>query len=432
MTGSARIAVTLAIFAAMVALVVIRPRRWNDAWWTTLAATAMLAAALMLALGLVTPHEAIGAVLAGKNALLFLLSLLALSLLVGKSGFFDWAAIRCAQAARGDAHALYRNAFVAGAIVTAVFSLDTTAVMLTPVLLALVSRLRIPAAPYVVLCAFVANVGSLLLPISNLTNLLFADAFRQTFAAFAARMIVPQLVALVTTCAILRWHFRHELPSRFEGESLPDPASVVPNHFYFVICIAVLAAVLVCYFLAPLMGLEPYVFAFAASAALAVAGLLAKRVQVRTVLELSWDLFPFVIGLFIAVQGLENLGIVGISSGWLAEMRAGSPEKLLATAGATALASNIVNNLPAALIARSVLLHSNAPKGTVLAALIGADVGPMITPFGSLATMLVLAFARRDGVEVRAGQLVMLGLWAAPVIVILTTVALSLSFALVR
>jgi arsenical pump membrane protein len=143
-------------------------------------------------------------------------------------------------------------------------------------------------------------------------------------------------------------------------------------------------------------------------------------------------LFPFVIGLFIAVQGLENLGIVGISSGWLAEMRAGSPEKLLATAGATALASNIVNNLPAALIARSVLLHSNAPMGTVLAALIGADVGPMITPFGSLATMLVLAFARRDGVEVRAGQLVMLGLWAAPVIVILTTVALSLSFALVR
>jgi arsenical pump membrane protein len=306
MTGSARIAVTLAIFAAMVALVVIRPRRWNDAWWT------MLAAALMLALGLVTPHEAIGAVLAGKNALLFLLSLLALSLLVGKSGFFDWAAIRCAQAARGDAHALYRNAFVAGAIVTAVFSLDTTAVMLTPVLLALVSRLRIPAAPYVVLCAFVANVGSLLLPISNLTNLLFADAFRQTFAAFAARMIVPQLVALVTTCAILRWHFRHELPSRFEGESLPDPASVVPNHFYFVICIAVLAAVLVCYFLAPLMGLEPYVFAFAASAALAVAGLLAKRVQVRTVLELSWDLFPFVIGLcghFVRVACGDESGV---------------------------------------------------------------------------------------------------------------------------
>jgi arsenical pump membrane protein len=426
MTGTARIVVTLAVFAAMVALVVVRPRRWNDAWWT------MLGAAAMLVLGLVTPREAIGAILSGKNALLFLLSLLALSLLVGKSGFFDWAAIRCALVAKGDAHSLYRNAFVAGAIVTAVLSLDTTAVMLTPVLLALVKRLKVPAAPYVVLCAFVANVGSLALPISNLTNLLFADAFHQTFAAFAARMIVPQLVALVTTYAILRWHFRRALPDRFDGESLPEPASVVANRAYFLVCVTVLAVVLICYFLAPLMGLEPYVFAFAGSAVLAFAGVAGGRVRIRAVRELAWDLFPFVIGLFIAVQGLENLGIVGVESGWLASMRPGSPEKLLTAAGATALTSNIMNNLPAALIARSVLLRSHSHMGTVLAALIGADAGPMITPFGSLATMLVLAFARRDGEEVHTGRLVMLGLWATPVIVVLTTLALALSFALVR
>jgi arsenical pump membrane protein len=113
-------------------------------------------------------------------------------------------------------------------------------------------------------------------------------------------------------------------------------------------------------------------------------------------------------------------------------MRPGSPQKLLAAAGATAIASNLVNNLPAALIARSVLLTSHAHMGTVLASLIGADAGPMVTPFGSLATMLVLAFARRDGVEVRAGRLVLLGLWAVPVIVVLATLALALTFALVR
>jgi arsenical pump membrane protein len=426
MTGTARIVMTLAVFAAMLALMVVRPRRWNEAWWT------MLAAAAMLALGLVTPHEAIGAVLAGKNTLLFLLSLLALSLLVGKSGFFDWAAIRCALVAKGDAHSLYRNAFVAGAIITAILSLDTTAVMLTPVLLALVKRLKVPAAPYVLLCAFVANVGSLALPISNLTNLLFADAFRQTFAAFAARMIVPQLVALVTTYAILRWHFRRSLPSGFDTESLPEPASVVPNHAYFLVCVTVLGAVLVGYFLAPLLGLEPYVFAFAASAVLLFAGMAAGRVKIYVVRELAWDIFPFVIGLFIAVQGLENLGIVDASSGWLAEMRPGSPEKLLTAAGATAFTANIVNNLPAALIARSVLLRSHAHMGTVLASLIGANVGPMITPFGSLATMLVLGFARRDGVEVRTGRLVLFGLWAVPVILVLTTLTLALTFALVR
>jgi arsenical pump membrane protein len=375
MTGTARNIATPTIFAAMLVLMVVRPRRWNEAWWT------MLAAVAMLVLGLVTPREALGAVLAGKNTLLFLLSLLALSLLVGKSGF----------------------------------------------LIGLRS-----AARWLRMCVFVANVGSLLLPISNLTNLLFADAFHQTFAAFAARMIVPQLVALVTTYAILRWHFRRDLPRTFDGESLPEPASVVPNHPYFLVCVTVLVAVLICYFLAPLLGLEPYVFAFAAIAVLALAGMANGRVQIRFVRELVWDLFPFVIGLFIAVQGLENLGIVGVSSRWLAEMRPGSPQKLLAAAGATAFASNIVNNLPAALIARSILLRSHAHMGTVLSALIGTNVGSMITPFGSLATMLVLAYARRDGEEVRAGQLVRLGLWAVPVILVLTTLALALTFALVR
>jgi len=410
----------------MLALVVMRPRRWNEAWWT------VLGAAAMLALGLVSPREAMSATLAGKNALLFLLSLLALSLLVGKSGFFDWAAIRCAHFSRANAQSLYRNAFVLGAIVTVILSLDTTAVMLTPIVLALVSRLKLPAAPYVVLCAFVANVGSLVLPISNLTNILFADAFHLTFSAFAARMVAPQLVALATTFALLRWHFRRSLPGSFDGASLPKPSSVVPNRNYFVICVTVLVVVLIGYFLAPLVGFEPYVIAFAGSAVLVIAGAATGRLHIRAIGELSWSVFPFVIGLFVAVRGLENLGIVGASVAWLGHLRPGSTQQLFAAAGATAFASNLMNNLPAALIARSVLLASHAQAGTVLAALVGADAGSMITPFGSLATMLVLALARREGVEVRIGELVMFGLWAVPVIVVATTLTLGAVLALAR
>jgi arsenical pump membrane protein len=410
----------------MLVLVFVRPRGWNEAWWT------MLGAAAMLILGLVSPREAIDGTLAGKNALLFLLSLLALSLLVGKSGFFDWAAIRCARIAKGNAHSLYRNSFVLGAIVTAILSLDTTAVMLTPVMLAVVKRLKLPAAPYVLLCAFVANVGSLVLPIGNLTNILFADAFHLTFATFAASMIGPQIVALVTTYAILRWHFRRALPNCFDGGALPDAASVVPNRAYFLASATVLVVVLVGYFLAPIVGVEPYVIAFAGSGVLVIAGAATGRVRIRTAGELSWDLFPFVIGLFTAVQGLENLGIVGVASRWLSDMKPASPENLLVTAGATALASNIMNNLPAALIARSVLLGSHAHTNTILAALVGADAGPMITPFGSLATMLVLALARREGEEVRTREFVMLGLWAAPLIVVATALVLALNTALAR
>jgi arsenical pump membrane protein len=426
MTGTVRLVVTLTIFATTIVLVVVRPRRWNEAWWT------MLGAAALLALGLVTPREAINATVIGKNALLFLFSLLALSLLVGKSGFFDWAAIRSAHHARGNARALYRNTFVLGAIVTAILSLDTTAVMLTPVTVALVKRLKLPAAPYIVLCAIVANVGSLALPISNLTNILFADAFHLTFAAFAARLIAPQLVALAATHALLCRHFRRDLPSRFDSESLPEPASVVPHQGYFLVCVTVLAVVLIGYFLAPLLALEPYVIALAGSGVLAVVGAATGQVRLGAARELSWGLFPFVVGLFVAVQALENLGLIGVASGWLAQMKPGAPGTLLAAAGTTACASNIINNLPAALIARSVLLASHAQTGTVLAALIGADVGAIITPFGSLAHMLVLALARQEGEEVDSRRLLVLGLWLAPVLVVATTLTLALTFAVVR
>jgi len=188
---------------------------------------------------------------------------------------------------------------------TAILSLDTTAVMLTPVMLALVKRLKLPAAPYIVLCALVANVGSLLLPISNLTNILFADAFHLTFAAFAARMIAPQLVALVITYALLRRHFRREISNCFDGESLPEPDGMVPNRIYFLVCVTVLGVVLIGYFVAPFVGIEPYVVAFAGSGVLAIAGAATGRVRIRAVGELSWGVFPFVVGLFVAVQDLR-------------------------------------------------------------------------------------------------------------------------------
>jgi arsenical pump membrane protein len=418
-TGAVRVVVTLAVFAAVLVAVVVRPRGWNEAWWTVFGAIAMLG------LGLVSPREAIEAALAGKNALLFLLSLLSLSMLVGKSGFFEWAALRCARFAKGDARILYRNAFLLGAIVTAVLSLDTTAVILTPVVLALVRRLKMPSAPYVVLCAFVANVGSLLLPVSNLTNILFADAFHLGFTFFASRMLVPQLVALLTTYTILRWQFRAELPERFELQSLPGPDSAVPDRRYFVMCVTVLIVVLMGYFLAPLVGVATYVIAFAGSGVLAIAGAASGRVRFRAFGELAWGVFPFVVGLFIVVRGLENLGVVDKASTWLAHGTPRSPESLVVVSGATASASNVMNNLPAALLARSVLLRSHADVGMVLAGLVGADVGPMITPFGSLATMLVLALARREGQEPRAGRLLVLGLWATPLIVVAATLALT-------
>src|SRR4051812_16275889 len=194
----------------MLALVIKRPRGVHEAVWTT------GGAGLLLALGLISPAAAVAAVAAGREALLFLLALLVLSALVEKSGFFEWAAIYAARLARGDGRALYRNVFVLGTLITAVLSLDTTAVILTPLVLAFVQRLRLPPRPYLFACAFVANNASLLLPVSNLTNLIFAGTFRFSFLHFAARMLAPQLVALVVNYALFRFLFAGELPASFD------------------------------------------------------------------------------------------------------------------------------------------------------------------------------------------------------------------------
>ncbi len=426
MTGAARVVVTLGVFAAMLTLVLVRPRGWHEAWWTALAAL------VMLGLRLVSPADAIAATLDGKAALLFLLALLLLSWLVGKSGFFDWAAIHCARFARGSGRALYRNTFLLGALITATLSLDTTAVILTPIVLALVKRLRMPALPYVILCAFVANVGSLLLPISNLTNILFADTFQLGFALFTARMLGPQVVALGVTYAWLRWSFRRELPARFDPAPLPSPASTVPNRGYFVACVVVLVAVLVGYFLAPLVALEPYAVAFLGVAVLLVAGGLTRQVRARAVTEVLWGVFPFVVGLFVAVRGVVNLGFSPAIAGWLAALRGGDTLAMLTTSAVTAAASNVMNNLPAALLMRGILHDAHVHAGPVFAALVGANAGPVVTPFGSLATMLVLALARRDGVTVPMRSVVGLGVVLSPIVVLLSTLAAAASFAIAR
>lgn len=423
MPEPARIVLTLGVFALTLAGVLLRPKGWHEAWWT------MLGAGLMLLLHLATPAQAARSVWASRDVLLFLLALLLLSALLDRSGFFEWAAIQAARQAGGDAHRLYRNVFFLGAIITATLSLDTTAVILTPLVLAFVRRLRLPARPYILACAFVANTASLLLPVSNLTNLLFVGAFHWSFVGFAARMALPQMVALLVNYAGFRWLFRRELPARLEVSALPDPLSVVPNLSYFRGALLVLTCVLAGYFAAPFVPCPPYVVGFAGCAVLAVWGAGTRQVRASLVRDVAWPLFPFVAGLFVVVQGVENLGLAAPAAAWLGR-QALHP---LAAAGAAALgagaASNIVNNLPAALLAIGVLKAAHAAPPVVYAALLGMDIGPNLTLFGSLATMLVLTTARKAGEDVRGADFFKVGLLVMPLTLGAAALALWLTWA---
>jgi len=413
---------TLAVAALTLLLVLTRPRGWHEAWWTA------GGGALMLALRLETPAQAWRVIRTGQDALLFLLALLLLSALLERSGFFDWSSIQAVRLARGDGRRLYRNVFVLGALITASLSLDTTAVILTPVVLAFVARLKLPARPYIFACAFVANVASLPLPVSNLTNLLFTGAFGLPFGGFALRMLLPQGAALLTNYALFRWCFRGDLPEKFSGDDLPDPQAVVPDVGYFRAAVAVLGLVLVGYFAAPFAHLPPYAVGFAGCLALAVWGVRARQVDGTLLREVSWPVFPFVVGLFVVIGGVENLGLTGPMAGWLLRLDTHPLAGMAAMAGGAGLASNVVNNIPAALLARSVLQQSHAHAPLVYAALLGTNIGPNLTLSGSLATLLVLTSARKKGEDIRALDFFKVGLLVTPLTLLTAVLALWLTF----
>ena len=431
MTLELRCGLTLAVFAATLLWILTKPRGLHEAWG------AAGGAALMLALHLETPAQAWRVTQTGQDALLFLLSLLLLSVLLERSGFFEWAAVEAARRARGDGRRLYRNVFLLGALITAALSLDTTAVILTPVVLAFVSRLKLPARPYLFACAFVANAASLPLPVSNLTNLLFAGAFHLPFGGFFLRMLLPQCAALLLNYFIFRRLFRRELPPEFSDAGLPEPASVVPNSSYFRVSVGVLCFVLLGYFAAPFVPLPPYAVGFAGCLGLILWGIRTQRVGWKLVREISWPVFPFVVGLFVVIGGVENLGLTAPLARSLAPLQAhplwGMPVwGMLAVAGGAGAASNIVNNLPAALLARSILAQAHAGPLLVYGTLLGTNIGPNITLSGSLATLLVREAARKKGEDLPAKEFFKIGLCVTPLLLLAAALTLWLTFLLVR
>lgn len=399
----------LVIFALTLAFMLWRPRGLHEAWPASLGALAMLA------LGQVSLHQGFQVVAQSGDVLLFLLALMLLSALLDRSGFFEWAALHCARLAKGSTKTLYRNVFVLGALTTMVLSLDTTAIVLTPIVLAFVRRLKLPALPFVLACVFVANTASLLLPVSNLTNLLFQSHFHMGFARFTATMLLPQIVVIVLNYGLFYLAFRKTLPRHFDHETLPHPRTVVADQAYFATALWVFAAVTVGYFIGGLWGIKPYMVALAGCLVLLGAGLARGRVDKRLWRDISLPLFPFVIGLFIVMRGVENLGAMAWAQGAFAAM-AHWPvfAQTLGVAFATGLGANIINNIPMALAALKALPHE--AQLLQYGALLGCNLGPNLTVTGSLATMLVLTGARQKGVNLGAAHVLRLGVWVMPLL----------------
>ncbi|WP_330437494.1 SLC13 family permease [Micromonospora sp. NBC_00821] len=329
--------------------------------------------------------------------LLFLGTVIVLAELTAVAGVFDVLASRLAIASRGRWALLFLLCGALATLTTLVLNLDTTAVLLTPVLLALARNLRIPAAPLAVTTVWLANTASLLLPVSNLTNLLAADRVGLAPLAYAARMALPQLAAVTVTMALL-WFgwWRRERPAggRFVPPTRHVPADPVLHRTALAGCLIFVAGILA--------GVEIEIASTVGLALVLVGFLVRSPATLRPGLVPVRLLF-FVTGLFLVVQtlgqhGLDDLvgTLVGADGGALGALRAG---------GTGALLANAVNNLPAYLAGESVLPTGDHTR--LLALLIGTNVGPLAAPWASLATLLWFERCRAAGVAVPVARFVL-------------------------
>ena len=416
---------TLALIAlvAVLAWAVTRPRGWPEAVAAVPAAVILMAAGAIGVSDAITEARLLGPVIG------FLAAILVLAHLCDDDGLFQACGAWMARTGAGPgkltgARRLLAQVFVLASVTTAVLSLDATVVLLTPVVFATASRLDVRARPHVYACTHLANSASLLLPVSNLTNLLAFAASGLAFPRFAALMALPWLAVIGTEYAVFNRFFAADLSVR-PGRAHQDRAKDTPLPVF---TLAIVALTLAGFVGASAAGVNPAWAAFAGAAVLAVRALARRRVSpVSLVRAVDVPFLLFVLGLGIVVKAVVSNGL-GTA---LAPLLPGgtSLPALLATAALAAALANVCNNLPAVL----VLLPLAAPSGAgaVLAVLLGVNIGPNLTYTGSLATLLWRRILRRHGSAPDLGEFTRLGLLTVPAGLVMAVLALWASLHMV-
>jgi arsenical pump membrane protein len=393
------------IAALAVLGVIVRPGKLPEALW------AVLGAAAVMLFSLISWSEAMSAVLKGTDVYLFLLGMMLLAEVARQQGLFDWLAAHAVTQARGSATRLFTLVYGVGILVTVFLSNDATAVVLTPAVFAATQRARARPLPYLLICAFIANAASFVLPISNPANLVVYGARMPPLSNWLEQFGLASVSAIAATYGMLRWTQRRELKAGIAREIAP-PALSAGGRLACAGIAATGAVLLAASSLDVRLGLPTFLAGTATSVAVLALG---RRSPWAVLKQISWSVLPLVAGLFVLVDAVESTGVLVPAVALLERHSASSAHAtVFATAGIVAILCNLMNNLPLGLLAGALLSGAHVHSEISGAVLIGVDLGPNLSVTGSLATILWLVALRREGQKVSAWQFLAVGSLTMP------------------
>ena len=423
----------LLIFLVTIVLVIWQPRGLGIGW------SALIGAALALAAGVVHLYDVPVVWQIVWNATATFIAVIIISLLLDEAGFFEWAALHVARWGGGRGRLLFALIVLLGAAVAALFANDGAALILTPIVMAMLLALGFsPKATlaFVMAAGFIADTASLPLMVSNLVNIVSANFFKIGFNRYAMVMVPVDIAAIAVSLLVLLLYFRRSIPARYDLAQLKRPSAAIHDIATFRAGWIVLALLLIGFF-----GLEPLgvpVSAVAAVGAIVLLGVAARGhvISTRKVLrEAPWQIVIFSLGMYLVVYGLRNAGLTRQIAVLLDVFaRHGVWGAAFGTGVLTALLSSVMNNMPTVLVGALSIAATNATgavrEAMIYGNVIGSDLGPKITPIGSLATLLWLHVLARKGTTITWGYYFKVGIVLTVPALLVTTAALALRLSL--
>ena len=380
--------------------------------------TAVIGALLALAVGVVSLDDVWAVTGIVWDATLAFIGIIILSMVLDQIGFFEWAALKMARLSKGNGNLMFVYILLLGALVAAFFANDGAALILTPILLAKMKHLKMdPIAVFAFLMAggFIGDSASNPLVISNLTNIVTAGYFDIGFWEYAKTMFLPNLLSIVASIAVLWIFFRKDIPRHIDVENLASPESVIKNKTMFNLSWYFLALLMVGYFIGDHYHLPVSLFALGGALLfLAIATYFKATKPMMTIKTAPWQVVWFSIGLYVVVYGLKNAGLTAYLAVMIDAMAGmGNTFAVIGTGFLAAILSSVMNNMPTIMI-MDIAIGETGHTALAYANILGSNLGPKMTPIGSLATLLWLHVLAQKGVKIGWLQYMKVGLIITP------------------